>query len=145
MRFRAACLTFSTPAAALLKERLGDVYDIIREQVLANDASVLQAELIDICDRGDADVIFTSGGTGLTHNDRTPQATAAILDFEIPGIAEAIRARASRHDASAMLSRIFAGVRHKTLIINLPGNPKALAEALDVVLPILPTALEAIV
>lgn len=126
----------------VLRERLGDEYRVVRETVLPDDAGALQAELIDICDSGTASLVFTSGGTGLGPRDRTPQATAAILDYEVPGIAEAIRAASLRIVKTAMLSRGIAGVRHRTLIVNLPGSPKAAGEALDIVLPVLPHALE---
>lgn len=151
MSFRAAAIVLSDRAAsgerpdaclAVIRERLGDAYEIVRERVLPDDASALQAELIDLCDASAADVVITSGGTGLSPRDRTPQATLAILDFEVPGIAEAIRAASMQVVKSAMLSRAVAGVRHRTLIVNLPGSPKAVAESLDVLLPVLPHALE---
>jgi molybdenum cofactor synthesis domain-containing protein len=129
---------------AVVKELLGDAYEIVAERVFSNDASALQAELIDLCDRGGTDLILTSGGIGLASSDRTPQATAAILDYEIPGIAEAIRASAIRNNPSAMFARIYAGVLHKTLIVNLPGSPKAVGESLDAMLSVLPGALESI-
>lgn len=123
----------------VMRQRLA-AYDVVRERVLADDPGALQAELIEICDAGFAQLILTSGGTGLGPRDRTPQATSAILDYDVPGIANAIRAAAPV--ATAMLSRAVAGVRHKTLIVNLPGSPKAVAESLDVLLPALPHALE---
>ena len=126
----------------IMRERLGDVYEIVRELVLPDDAGALQAELIDLCDSGAATLILTSGGTGLGPRDRTPQATAAILDYEVPGIAEAIRAASVPIVKTAMLSRAVAGVRHRTLIVNLPGSPKAVAESLDVIIPVLPHAME---
>jgi molybdenum cofactor synthesis domain-containing protein len=126
----------------VMREKLGDVYDVVRATVLPDDPSALQAELIDLCDRGAADLILTSGGTGLSPRDRTPQATAAILDYQVPGIAEAIRAASMRIVPSAMLSRALAGVRHRSLIVNLPGSPKAVGESLDVILSTLPHALE---
>lgn len=125
-----------------MHERLGSVYEIVSEAVMADDAAALQAELIAICDGGRADLVLTSGGTGLSPRDRTPQATSAVLDYEVPGIAEAIRAVSYAHVKTAMLSRALAGVRHRTLIINLPGSPRAVAESLDIVLPVLPHALE---
>lgn len=149
--FRAAAIVLSDRAASgeradgcipVMRERLAGAYEIVRERVLADDASALQAELIDICDGSAADVVFTSGGTGLSPRDRTPQATLAVLDYEVPGIAEAIRAESMKIVRSAMLSRAVAGVRHRTLIVNLPGSPKAVGEALDVLLPVLPHALE---
>ncbi len=150
-KFRAAAIVLSDRAAAgvradtcipIIKERLGAAYEMVRERVLPDDAGALQAELIDLCDSATADLIVTSGGTGLSPRDRTPQATAAILDYEVPGIAEAIRAASLRIVKTAMLSRATAGVRNRTLIVNLPGNPKAVGEAMDVVLPVLPHALE---
>ncbi len=126
----------------VMRERLGGAYEIVREIVLPDDAGALQAELIDLCDTGAASLILTSGGTGLGPRDRTPQATAAILDYEVPGIAEAIRAVSLASVKTAMLSRAIAGVRHRTLIVNLPGSPKAAGESLDVIVPVLPHALE---
>ena len=149
--FRAALIVLSDRAArgeradgciAVMREKLGAAYSVVRERVLADDAAALQAELIDLADSSAADVILTSGGTGLSPRDRTPQATAAVLDYEVPGIAEAIRAASAAFVKTAMLSRALAGVRHRTLIVNLPGSPKAVAESLDIVLPVLPHALE---
>lgn len=126
----------------VMRERLGGAYEIVREVVLPDDAGALQAELIDLCDSGAAALILTSGGTGLGPRDRTPQATAAILDYEVPGIPEAIRAASLASVKTAMLSRAVAGVRHRTLIVNLPGSPKAAGESLDVIVSVLPHALE---
>jgi molybdopterin adenylyltransferase len=151
MKFRAALIVLSDRAASgaradacipLMKERLGDVYAIVRESVLPDDPAALQAELIELADSRLADLVITSGGTGLSPRDRTPQATGAVLDSEVPGIAEAIRAAAVAHTKSAMLSRALAGVRDRTLIVNLPGSPRAVGESLDVVIPVLPHALE---
>lgn len=126
----------------VMRERLGPAYRIVRELVLPDDPGALQAELIDLADSGAASLILTSGGTGLSSRDRTPQATAAVLDYEVPGIPEAIRAASVSIVKTAMLSRAVAGVRHRTLIVNLPGSPKAVAESLDVILPVLPHAIE---
>ncbi len=125
-----------------MRERLGDAYEIVRERVIADDPAALQAELIELADANRADLVLTSGGTGLGPRDRTPQATAAVLDYEVPGIAEAIRAASIALVKTAMLSRALAGVRGRTLVINLPGSPKAVAQCLDVVLPVLPHAIE---
>ena len=126
----------------IMRERLGAAYQIVRETVLPDDAGALQAELIELCDSGVASLVLTCGGTGISPRDRTPQATAAILDYEVPGIAEAIRTASIAIVPAAMLSRALAGVRHRTLIVNLPGSPKAVAESLAVVLPVLPHAIE---
>lgn len=151
MTFRAALIVLSDRAAAgerddqcipIMRERLEPVYSIVKECILPDDAAALQAEIIELCDSAMADLVLTSGGTGLSPRDRTPQATAAILDYEVPGIAEAIRAASMRKTKSAMLSRALAGVRGRTLVINLPGSPRAVAESLDVVMPVLPHALE---
>ena len=151
MSFTVALIVLSDRAAdgrradaciPVMRERLAHGYDIVREVVLPDDPGALQAELIDIADRGSAALVLTSGGTGLGPRDRTPQATAAILDYEVPGIAEAIRSASMQIVRSAMLSRAIAGVRHRTLIVNLPGSPKAVAESLDVILSVLPHALE---
>lgn len=148
---RAALIVLSDRAASgaradaclpAMRERLSPEYEVVRETVLPDDAGALQAELIDLCDGGHADLVLTSGGTGLGPRDRTPQATAAILDYEVPGIAEAIRAASIPIVKTAMLSRATAGVRHKTLIVNLPGSPKAVGEALDIILSVLPHAVE---
>ena len=149
--YKAALIVLSDRAASgeradvcipIMKERLGGAYAIVRETVLPDDPAALQALLIDLADSGAADLVLTSGGTGLSPRDRPPQATAAVLDYEVPGIAEAIRFAAFAHTKTAMLSRALAGVRDRTLIVNFPGNPKAVAESLDVVLAAIPHALE---
>lgn len=151
VRFNVALIVLSDRAASgeradecipLMKERLAGVYTIVRERVIADDPAALQAEIIELADSRAADCILTSGGTGLAPRDRTPQATAAVIDYEVPGIAEAIRAASLLKTKTAMLSRALAGVRDRTLIVNLPGNPRAVGETLDVFLPVLPHALE---
>jgi molybdopterin adenylyltransferase len=124
-----------------LREALGAGFEVVEERGLPADTSALQAALIDLCDRERVALVLTCGGTGLGSKDRVPQATAAILDYEVPGIGEAIRAAARGGLAAAMLCRSGGGVRGRTLIVNLPGGPKAPAEALAALLPTLPLAL----
>jgi molybdenum cofactor synthesis domain-containing protein len=139
---RAASGARADACAPVVGEVLGDEFSIERTRVLADDPAALQAELIDLCDARAVQLIVTSGGTGLAARDRTPQATAAILDYEIPGIGEAMRAASIPIVKTAMLSRAIAGVRGATLIVNLPGSPKAVRETLGVVRPVLPHALD---
>ena len=126
-----------------MKEQLGAAYAIVRERILPDDPAALQAELIELADSRAADVVLTSGGTGLVA--ARPHAAGDRGDPRLRG------SRDRRGDSrgivgasikTAMLSRALAGVRDRTLIVNLPGSPKAVAESLDVVLPVLPHALE---
>ena len=89
----------------VMKERLGAAYSIVRESIIPDDPASLQAQLIELADSRAADLVLTSGGTGLSPRDRTPQATAAVLDYEVPGIAEAIRAASLRAHARRRCSR----------------------------------------
>ena len=98
--------------------------------------------LIYLCDDVKADVVFTTGGTGFAPRDVTPEATKAVIEREAPGVAEAIRMKSMEITPKAMLSRAVSGIRKQTLIINLPGSPKAVRESIEVVMPVLPHAVE---
>jgi molybdenum cofactor synthesis domain-containing protein len=118
----------------------GGPFAIDVERILPDDAAALQAALIELCD-GPPRLVLTSGGTGLSARDRTPQATSAVLDYDVPGIAEAMRASSLVHARGAMLSRAVAGVRNASLIVNLPGSPVAVGETLAAIVDVLPHAL----
>lgn len=110
--------------------------------VLPDDEVLLQQEMMRLADEKKVDLILTTGGTGLGPRDVTPEATLSIIDRQVPGIPEAMRAKSLEVTARAMLTRSVAGLRKKTLIINLPGSPKGVKECLDVVLPVLEHALQ---
>jgi len=110
---------------------------VVTEKVLPDNSDALQAALRALSDAERVDGIFTSGGTGLAVRDITPQATLAVADYEVPGLAEAMRLRTAQAVPQAILSRAVAAVRGRTLIVNLPGNPKAVRETLAVIAPVL--------
>jgi len=115
---------------------------VVAREIVADDRSLIEMRLRTWCDSGDVDCVLTSGGTGLSARDVTPQATLAIMDYEVPGIAEAMRAASMPAVPTAMLSRAVAAVRGKTLIVNLPGSPRGARETLDVIAGVLPHAVK---
>jgi len=115
---------------------------IINYDIVPDEKELIAQELISWADENNLDVILTTGGTGLTPRDITPEATLAVVDRIVPGFAEAMRAESLKKTPMAMLSRAVVGARGKCLIINLPGSPKAVRECLEVVLPALPHAVE---
>ena len=109
--------------------------------IIPDERLLIEATLHDWCDEKHLHLILTTGGTGLAPRDVTPEATRALIEREAPGIAEAMRAESLRHTPFGMLSRGVAGVRGRTLIINLPGSPKAVKECLQCIMPVLPHAI----
>lgn len=129
----------SGPAiAARLKE---NGYEVVEQLLLADDQAALKKALIRLSDQRQLDLILTTGGTGFSPRDTTPEATIAVAERQVPGIAEAIRAASMAITPRAMLSRATSVIRGKTLIINLPGSPKACMESMDVFLDTLPHGL----
>lgn len=126
------------PAVAQLLTEAG--YDVGPVRVIPDGHGLVATEIRSAC--GVADLVVTNGGTGLTPRDETPEATLDIVDREVPGIAEAMRAASLQVTPMAMLSRAVAGVRGSTLIINLPGSPKAAVENLQAVIGVLDHALD---
>ena len=127
----------------LLKSLLEELpAEVIAYQVLPDEPEVLKRTLRHIADRLSCDLILTTGGTGLGPRDHTPEATRSVIEKEIPGIPEAIRQASLKHTRFAMLSRMVAGIRGKTLIINLPGSPEAVQDAFEILKPILSHAVE---
>lgn len=139
---RAAQGNYADESGPLAAEIItGAGWQVAQRDVIADEFDAIRARLIDWC-AGGLDLILTTGGTGFAPRDVTPEATRAVIERETPGIAEALRAESLRVTRHAMLSRAVAGIRGRTLIINLPGNPKAVRENLDVLLPVLPHALD---
>jgi molybdenum cofactor synthesis domain-containing protein len=110
-------------------------------RMVPDEADQIAAELKDLCDRR-VDLVITAGGTGISPRDVTPEATRTVIDRELPGLAEAMRAASALKTPNALLSRAIAGVRRETLIVNLPGSLKAATENLRVILPALPHAVK---
>jgi molybdopterin adenylyltransferase len=115
---------------------------ILNYDIVPDEKELIIEKLIKWADEDGLDVVITTGGTGLTPRDVTPEATLAVVDRIIPGFAEAMRAESLKKTPHAMLSRAVVGTRGQCLIINLPGSPKAVRECLAVILPALPHAVE---
>lgn len=113
-------------------------------EVIPDDVDVIREKLIEYADTRKLDVVLTTGGTGVTPRDVTPEATSAVIERELPGMAEAMRAESLKKTPHAMISRAVCGIRGTTLIINLPGSPRAVRENLEVVLPAITHTVEKI-
>jgi molybdenum cofactor synthesis domain-containing protein len=129
------------PAIRETLEALGVPISVVEYRIVADDRHEISEALFHLSERSDVDLILTTGGTGLAPRDVTPQATLGAIDYEVPGIAEAMRAESLKVTPAGMLSRAVAGVRRGILIVNLPGNPKAVRENLSVIAPALPHAI----
>jgi len=130
-------------SGAALVQLLTDLgAEIVATKILSDDLDPLIEALIDFADRDDVNLIITTGGTGLGPRDNTPEATQLIIEREAPGMAEAIRGESLKVTPMAMISRGVCGVRSGTLIVNLPGSPKAVKESFAVIAPVLPHAMD---
>ncbi len=126
-----------------LRERCAALgWQVISAMVVPDESAVLQARLIELADSVLADVILTTGGTGVGPRDTTPEATEAVCEKLIPGLAELMREKGRQATPRAALSRALAGVRRRTVIVNLPGSPKGAVESLDAIADLLPHAVE---
>ena len=117
-------------------------YEMVRYEVVSDDKDMIAQRMAEWADSPDVNLIVSTGGTGLGPRDVTPEACLSIIDRQVPGLAETMRAETLKFTPMAMLSRSVAGIRGKTLILTLPGSPKGVAETLEVVMPVLPHALE---
>jgi molybdenum cofactor synthesis domain-containing protein len=132
-------------ATPLIRRLLEDAGFSVAEVVLVpDDSQQIQQRLIDMTDRQRLPLVVTTGGTGLAPRDVTPEATRAVIEREAPGLSEAVRVATAKRNPLAWLSRGVAGLRGRTLIVNLPGSPSAVEEWLCALLPLLPHALEMI-
>lgn len=130
----------SGPAIVECLEREG--WRIAIQEVLPDEVDVISARLAALADGGTVGAIFTTGGTGITPRDVTPEATRAILDKELPGLSEHMRSEGKKYTPRALLSRAVTGTRSRALIVNLPGSPKGAVESLGAIVDLVPHVLE---
>ena len=119
-----------------------DRFEICRKKIVADEHEKIVNELKHFSDKADIDVVFTTGGTGLGPRDVTPEATASVCERIIPGLGEMMRNEGLKKTKNAILSRGIAGIYNKTLVINLPGSPRGVKESLEIILNVLPHAVD---
>ncbi len=129
----------------IIKEMVAGIAgEVIKYDIVPDERDLISAKLRQWADSGEIELLLTTGGTGLTPRDVTPEATLEVLDRQVPGFSEAMRMESLKKTPFAMISRAVAGVRREVLIINLPGSPKAVQECLEVVLPAISHAVESL-
>lgn len=151
MSFRVGILTVSDKGSAGMREDLSGSelarmveeqgWVVTRRDIVPDEAERIEALLREYCDQERLDLVLTTGGTGLSPRDLTPEVTRRLLEREAPGFAEAMRSASLKSTPHAMLSRAVSGIRGTTLIVNLPGSPRGARENLQVILPALPHGL----
>lgn len=120
----------------------GDGFEVVRSEIIKDDFDTIAAKFCEWADSPEVDLIVSTGGTGLGRHDYTPEACRSILDKEVPGMAEAMRAKTLQFTPMAMISRSIAGIRNGTVIVTLPGSTKGVRECLEVVQPVLVHSIE---
>lgn len=115
--------------------------DVIAYRILPDDKEILKQAFCELADLGSCDLVLTTGGTGLGPRDMTPEATREVIEKEVPGIPQALLRESARKTKFAMLSRAMAGIRGRTLIVNLPGSPQAVRKSFNILKPVLPHAI----
>lgn len=126
----------------VIAEMFTGIAEVASYVIIADDRALLSSEMRRLCDEVRVDIVLTTGGTGFAARDVTPEATLDVVERLAPGLPEAMRAKSLEITNRAMLTRAVAGIRGRTLIINLPGSPKAVKECLDVIIPVLGHAVD---
>lgn len=153
-RYKVAVLTISDKcskgqredkSAAVIKKLLKQFpWEVVKYEIVPDEPDMIKERLINYADSLKVDLVLTNGGTGFTARDFTPEATKGVIEREVPGIPEAMRSECLKITKRAMLSRAIAGIRRKTLIINLPGSTSGAKESLEVIVDTLPHGLDMI-
>jgi molybdopterin adenylyltransferase len=152
MKIKVAVLTISDSCIEGSREDLSgqtiiemlpeETFEMREKKIVPDDYQAIAGALRNFSDEQDMDMVLTTGGTGLGPRDITPEATASVCERIVPGLGEVMRAEGLKKTPNAILSRSFAGIRGKTLIINMPGSPKAVRECLEIILNVIPHAVK---